>query len=229
MSVVINTNFAATIAANNLAASNSNLQLIQYGCGLSAPEGWRNFDASPTLRLQKIPVLGALVPRGRVRFPASVSFGDVVRGLPVPSQSSDAVYCSHVLEHLSLNDLRAALRETYRILRPGGVFRGVLPDLEVLARSYVESTAPDASTIFVRSTLLGTEDRASGLKGVVEMALGNSRHLWMWDYKALAEELRAAGFVNLRPARFGDGSLPQFAAVEQKDRWDDSLGFECRR
>ncbi len=31
---------------------------VQYGCGLSAPAGWNNYDASPTLRLQKLPVVG---------------------------------------------------------------------------------------------------------------------------------------------------------------------------
>ncbi|MDP2024894.1 methyltransferase domain-containing protein [Sulfuriferula sp.] len=207
----------------------SGLQLVQYGCGLSAPDGWRNFDASPTLRLQRIPIVGALVTRGRTRFPANVHFGDVVRGLPVASRSCDAVYCSHVLEHLGLDDLRTALRETYRILRPRGVFRGVLPDLEVLARAYISDPSADAATTFVQATLMGTESRASGLKGIVEMALGNSRHLWMWDYKSLAAELTAAGFKDVRPARFGDGSLPQFKDIEQRDRWEDSLGFECTR
>ncbi|HEX8242224.1 MAG TPA: hypothetical protein VF541_01965 [Longimicrobium sp.] len=30
----------------------------QYGCGPCAPAGWRNFDASPTLRLQRLPAAG---------------------------------------------------------------------------------------------------------------------------------------------------------------------------
>jgi hypothetical protein len=29
---------------------------IQYGCGLSAPKEWTNFDVSPTLRIQKLPI-----------------------------------------------------------------------------------------------------------------------------------------------------------------------------
>ena len=33
---------------------------IHYGCGLDAPKEWINFDASPTLRLQKTPLLGLL-------------------------------------------------------------------------------------------------------------------------------------------------------------------------
>ena len=33
---------------------------VQYGCGLSAPNEWINFDVSPTLRIQKIPIIGSL-------------------------------------------------------------------------------------------------------------------------------------------------------------------------
>ena len=36
---------------------------VQYGAAYSAPEGWLNFDASPTLRLQKLPVAGKALAR----------------------------------------------------------------------------------------------------------------------------------------------------------------------
>ena len=94
---------------------------IQYGCGLSAPENWKNFDSSPTLRLQKVPLLGKLV--NKTPFPSKVIYGDIVKGLPgIKDNSCDGVYCSHVLEHLSLEDFRIALRNTLNILKPGGYF-----------------------------------------------------------------------------------------------------------
>lgn len=208
---------------------NRNGLFVQYGCGLSAPQGWRNFDASPTLRLQRLPIIGGLVTRGRVRFPANVAYGDVVRGLPLADASCDGIYCSHVLEHLSLADFRTALRESRRVLKPGGLFRGVMPDLAVIARAYVADPAPGAAVDFMNSTLLGAERRPRGLRGLVEEYFGNSRHLWLWDYKAAAAELEEAGFRDIRPAQFGDAAEPAFALVEEADRWQDALGFECRR
>ena len=62
-------------------------RFVQYGCGINAPDVWINFDASPTLRLQNIPLVGPLITRGRARFPASVRYGDVVRGLPITTGS----------------------------------------------------------------------------------------------------------------------------------------------
>ena len=31
---------------------------VQYGCGWNAPRGWRNFDASPNLRIDHLPLIG---------------------------------------------------------------------------------------------------------------------------------------------------------------------------
>src|SRR5436190_6115031 len=110
---------------------------VQYGCGLSAPAGWKNFDVSPTLRLQKIPFLGKLLKRNsKTVFPENVQYGDIIKQLPVAENSCDGVYCSHTLEHLSLNDCRISLRNTYKILKPKGIFRCVVPDLEMAARAY---------------------------------------------------------------------------------------------
>src|SRR6266568_3068610 len=107
---------------------------VQYGCGLSCPEGWINFDASPRLRLQQLPLIGQFFRRGAIVFPARILYGDIVKGLPVADDTADGVYASHVLEHLSLNDFWLALRNTIRLLKAGGIFRLVVPDLEVRAR-----------------------------------------------------------------------------------------------
>ncbi len=74
---------------------------VQYGCGHSAPDGWLNYDASFTLRVERFPLGGRFVRKNAQRFPANVSFGDIVKGLPVSDASVDGVYASHVLEHLS--------------------------------------------------------------------------------------------------------------------------------
>lgn len=202
---------------------------MQYGCGLSAPIGWRNFDASPTLRLQRIPLVGWLIARGNIAFPSNVEYGDVTKGLPLPNGICQGVYCSHVLEHLALNGFRKALLETFRVLRVGGVFRLVIPDLEYLAKQYMTDDSPNAAIEFMKSTLLGKEERDRSISSFLRDWLGNSHHLWMWDYKALEIELRQAGFREIRKAHFGDSADPKFREVEEKERWARCVGVECRR
>ncbi|MEQ9459405.1 MAG: methyltransferase domain-containing protein [Phycisphaeraceae bacterium] len=202
---------------------------VQYGCGHSAPEGWRNFDASPTLRFERIPLIGKLYTKNANRFPDAVEYGDIVKGLPLPAGSCDGIYCSHVLEHLSFNDLRAALKNTHTVLKPGAIFRLVLPDLEQYIRTYVDNPSHEAAPNFMRQALLGVERRPRGLQGFMAVCFGNYRHLWMWDYLALEAELKDAGFTDIRRASLGDSADAKFSTIEHPDRWHDCLGIECRR
>jgi SAM-dependent methyltransferase len=207
----------------------NNNSYIQYGCGFSAPDGWRNFDASPTLRFERLPLFGRLFKKNEFRFPENVEYGDIVKGLPVIDESCKGIYCSHILEHLSLNDFRIALCNTYKILQPGGIFRLVLPDLEYFIRQYIDNPANDAAFKFMRETFLGLESRPRSLKEFIISRLGNSLHLWMWDYKSIELELEKAGFVMVRRAFISDSSDNMFSGVEDKSRWDNCLGVECKR
>lgn len=204
-------------------------QLVQYGCGWCAPEGWRNFDASPTLRFERIPLLGRLYTKNQKRFPENVEYGDIVSGLPLSENSCQAIYCSHVLEHLALDDFRTALENTNRILAPGGIFRLVLPDLEYFINAYRNDPSHNAAISFMSSTLLGKENRDRWLKGIVVEWIGNSQHYWMWDYKSIKCELQQTGFIDIRRADFGDSASSVFQDVEELQRWENCLGVECRK
>ena len=205
---------------------------VQYGCGWQsshAPLSWRNFGASLTLRFERLPIVGKCYTKNKTRFPENVEYGDIIKGLPIPDNSCKAVYCSHVLEHLSLEDFRRALRNTYGILAKNGIFRFVLPDLEHLTKKYIDDLSPDAALSFLRETHLGRERRSRSLKNFAFEWLGNSQHLWMWDFKSIERELEEIGFIEIRRAQFGDSLNPTFQGVENKVRWESCLGVECKK
>lgn len=205
---------------------------VQYGCAFSAPEGWLNFDASPTVRFERLPVVGGLYTKNRTRFPPTVRYGDVVAGLPLETGSCSGVYASHVLEHLCLDDCRAALRETLRILGDGGIFRLVVPDLRVLAERYLDASRrgdAGAAIRFLEGTALGVRSRPRGAMGVARKLLGNSAHLWMWDEAGMRAELERAGFSRIRRAQLGDCEDPLFALAEDPERFVDACAMEARR
>ncbi len=206
-----------------------NNDYVHYGCGFSAPTNWRNFDASLTLRFERLPIVGNLYTKNDSRFPKSVEFGDIVNGLPIPDNSCKGVYCSHILEHLSFEDFRIALINTHKILKGGGCFRLVVPDLEYSIKRYTSDSSSDAALNFLKEISLGKEKRNRGLKGFVSEWLGNSQHLWMWDYKSIARELGNVGFVYIKRSEFGDFDDPMFGKVEEKRRWENSLGIECKK
>lgn len=204
---------------------------VQYGCGLSAPKEWTNFDVSPTLRIQKIPIIGSILKKKlNVVFPSNVLYGDIIKGLPIDDNSCDGLYCSHTLEHLSLQDFRKALMNSFKILKKGGVFRCIVPDLEFAARLYIkelDSNDNFASINFLNNTLLGIKERPKGLNGFLSSFFGNSHHLWMWDNKSLSEELRNVGFAQIRVCKFNDSEDIMFKFVEDIGRFENAVAIEC--
>jgi hypothetical protein len=201
---------------------------VQYGCGFSAPDGWMNFDNSPTLRFERIPLMGNILSRlsgNKQRFPRSVRYGDICKGLPVRDGTLTGAYASHVLEHVSLEEFRIALAKTYRMLMPGGIFRLVVPDLEARVRMYLrelERKSPDASHRLMRAAHLGVESKSKTLLQRARRMFSGSAHLWMWDEYSIGAELDRSGFVNIRRCEFGDSSDPMFARVEDAARFHDA-------
>ena len=150
----MNTQISDPVAGNNERKKVPGIY-VHYGCGSFTPNEWINFDVSPSLRIQRTPVLGWLLKsKLHAVFADNVKYGNIIDGLPgIKENSCEGVYCSHVLEHLSLNDFRTALKNTYGILKPGGIFRCVVPDLEHAARVYIRALdegQPDASIRFHR-------------------------------------------------------------------------------
>lgn len=92
---------------------------LNLGCGTRRHAAWTNVD---------------LVPAG-----PDVIAADLRRPLPFPAGSFQAVYAAHVLEHLVPAEAGRLLAEVWRLLAPGGIVRIVVPDLEGIARAYLES------------------------------------------------------------------------------------------
>jgi hypothetical protein len=54
---------------------------LQYDCGLTGPVSWLNYDASPMIRLKKIPIIGKIIEnkRGGGVFSENVLYGNIVK------------------------------------------------------------------------------------------------------------------------------------------------------
>ncbi|MCB0428966.1 MAG: hypothetical protein KDD54_02550 [Flavobacteriales bacterium] len=125
------------------------------------------------------------------------------------------------------------MKHTYDILKEGGKFRCIVPDLEYAAKKYLsdlENNVEEASIEFIgKNTLVGIEDRPQGLKGILTTVFGNSHHLWMWDHKSLAKELENIGFKNIRPCKFNDSQDNMFSHVEDPGRFENAVALECEK
>lgn len=84
---------------------------LNIGCGQHYADGWTNID------------LHEDGPRPDVV--ASIL------ALPFEDRSADRVYCGHVLEHVAVEDLPAALAEVRRVLSDDGLLMVVGPDVNL--------------------------------------------------------------------------------------------------
>ena len=182
-----------------------------------------NIDWSPVLRLKGSPLgkrLAPLVlsPARLINFEAmtgEIVVHDIRRGLPADDGTVDAVYHSHVLEHLDREIVPAFLAEVRRVLKRGGVHRVVVPDFERLCRRYLDhltgymitgGSADDheryvAAIIeqMVRREAFETSQQRPLRRRLENLALGDARkrgetHQWMYDRVTLPLVLERAGF-----------------------------------
>ena len=62
---------------------------------------------------------------------------NLLEGIPFENNTFDLVYHSHVLEHFSKEDGEKLISECFRVLKPNGVLRIAIPDLERIAQKYL--------------------------------------------------------------------------------------------
>jgi predicted SAM-dependent methyltransferase len=215
---------------------------VQFGAGNEAIPGWVSFDSSPTLVIQKIPVVGRVLrPMLNCVFDGGVRYGDIVRGLPLRENSVDGLFSSHVIEHLSYLDCSTALKNSFTYLKPRGLFRIIIPDLEWYVRRYLAAkehadsmNAADAAPEFMKGTCLGLRGTRRDIWNRLYLAFSNSDHRWMWDYAGLSNALAEHGFVDVK--RFDQGNCEDgmFLRPERDHQFGagDSrygLSVECRK
>ncbi|MGA7937806.1 MAG: methyltransferase domain-containing protein, partial [Kovacikia sp.] len=61
------------------------------------------------------------------------------QGIPFEDKSFDVIYHSHVLEHFNKREAQQFLGECHRVLRPRGIIRIAVPDLEQIAQLYLKA------------------------------------------------------------------------------------------
>lgn len=221
--------------------------IANLGCGTKTHPSCLNIDWSVYARIKRNPFgrrLAHIAFNGvRLEQFQSLDQGVVVhdlrKGIPLEDQTADVVYHSHVLEHIDRAVVPAFFAEVLRVLKPGGIHRVVVPDLERYAEEYLASlhagladvgaaARHDASVSqmllqIVRREAYGTSMQPRMRRMVENLVLGDARkrgetHMWMWDRVNLPQALADAHF---RECRVVDWRTSRFPG------WND-MGLDCQ-
>ena len=118
---------------------------LNLGCGHHPPEGWLNVDNSLGARLAKFPYfnrLNASLHIFKLQWDHRIFIHDLRKPFPWKDQSIDIIYSSHTLEHFPRQEGRHFLGECARVLKPDGIIRLLVPDLQAIISQYLNGKIP---------------------------------------------------------------------------------------
>lgn len=192
---------------------------IHFGAFNCPIDGWRNTDITPHLYLARVPLLPWVLHKlGKI--PAAryydyergafrkLTYMNVSKRWPFADESAEAIFSSHVVEHLPLHGARICMRNAYRVLKKGGVLRVAVPDLDKFVADYKTKPAYEWACGFFEA----------------QQASEKNMHHFMYNHESMARLMREAGFSNITRVSFGEGKCPDVGRIDNRP---DSLFMEA--
>jgi predicted SAM-dependent methyltransferase len=142
---------------------------------------------------------------------------------PLKDNSLDGIFTEHCLEHISFADCEKNLREFYRILKPGGTIRIVVPDGELYADIYHRrKNGEEIYMPYEREE--GYITPMARMNGIFR----NHGHQFIYDFETFSYQLKKTGFKDIKKETFAHGRDPRLL-IDVVWRSDESLYVEASR
>jgi predicted SAM-dependent methyltransferase len=179
--------------------SEATIKRLHWGCGSWRPSGWINSD------LKEGPGIDISC--------------DIRDGLPLDTGSIDCVVSIHALQEVAYLYLVPVVQEFRRVLKPDGVLRLGLPDLDKTIQAYLSE---DRSYFPIPDE----EAKSLGAKLTVHLIwYGYTRTLFTHDF--VEELLLKAGFREVDRCGYGETHSQYPGIVELDNREEESLFVEA--
>ncbi len=174
------------------------MKYLNFGCGNRFAPEWTNIDFD-------------------ARSPGVIQC-NLLRGFPFRDKSFDAVYSSHVLEHFTLDQGAYLLKEAFRVLKPGGLIRTVVPDLESAIREYVRVVQHQDGSLFAEKQhewiMLELLDQLVRAENQGEIT----------KFKRQVLDSGDQALINYIDSRTGDMAAVDVSPAHASSRWTKFLG-----
>ena len=165
------------------------------------------------------------------KLPDNIIVHNLSKGIPFENNSIDAVYHSHLLEHIDYCNVNDFLAEIFRVLKPNGIQRIVVPDLYLLCKSYIDNYEHCEKTNIiskkhddyvsaileqsVRKEAYGSSKQNIFFRKIENIVLGDARkrgetHQWMYDKVNLTNLLYNAGFKEIKAQTYNSSYIPNW-------------------
>ena len=180
---------------------------LQIGAGSNNLPGWLNTDIEPR--------------EGQVYL-------DATRPLPFEGRSLNYILSEQVIEHLTYDEGLGMLKESYRVLAPGGKIRIATPNLLRLA-ALLQPQGTEEVRWFVKNKIAahGWPMTPDPECYIVNLQMRED-HRFVYTPKMLRAALESAGFGDIKQFRPGESDDLELVAVEirPKTAYRDVDAFE---
>lgn len=129
-----------------------------------------------------------------------------------PFSEVEFIFAEHFLEHLTLAEGLAFLRECRRVLRDDGVLRLSTPNLEWVWLTHYKPP----SELSIEEQLVGCLE--------INRAFHGWGHRFLYNARTLELALQAAGFANVALREYGQSEVEALRGLERHERHADVPG-----
>jgi predicted SAM-dependent methyltransferase len=170
---------------------------LNVGCGTDYKRGWVNIDNNSDENIEKLDLNW-----------------DLRNPLPFPENSVDFIYNEHFFEHLTPDEGRVVMQDLLRVLKPGGVMRIAMPDLEALVHQYLNVSIED-DPVLKRHNMEFIKTRAERMN----ISFRWWDHVWIYDFEELRRRLVDAGGKKNKVvrSRLNRSKHPELQNLETRD------------
>ena len=172
---------------------------IHFGGGIEKINGFLNTDI-----IGKIPI-------------------NIAKKLPFPSESVDVIYSCHVIEHLYYKQFRVFIKESFRILKKGGIHIIMTPSLTRLIDALYYNND-------LRVKLLKGHEKFTGLKLDPATLINYMTHIYyghrfIHDFESINRPAKTTGYSQVKTILFSeipDETIKKYALIRENrgtERW----------
>ena len=173
------------------------LRRLHWGCGDITPPDWINSDLTA--------------------LPGVDIACDILEGLPLEDDSIDYAFSNHALPEIELWDQEVPLRELHRVLKPGGVLRLCLPDLDRAIDAYRDG----------RRDYFLVQDWETISGNFITQITWHGYNRTLFTYEFAEELVLKAGFREARRVAYRQTASRYPEIVELDSREDESFYLEA--
>lgn len=184
---------------------------LHIGCFDVLLPGWYNADVTIHIFVARIPFLAHILhglglmedrryQRHKTGVFRQVYYLNALKKFPFSDCSVEAVYSSCMLTNFTRAQALVCLKEINRVLRPDGILRIGIPDLDQWIKTYDPNDPDVFLRIFFEPEIKGNENRIH----------------WLYNPFSLRKILQEAGFKKVVTCEKNQGKCPDVQTIDYR-------------